>query len=197
MGGMHNMFGDLISNTMAEEPQARALASMMLSASLTCTQELASYIDETMLQLTKRTGYTEQKAFSLVTQVVRRFFLDLQKVRAQVYASMNVDDATRVCGWMLYGALKTHDIMDEYLRARFRNHPSVSSEYIKFMSTNSGFELVKGIQEKVDELTKQYSQSTKDVLAAKKAADTANGTVDSLKKEINELKRLMAKKADK
>ncbi|KAL7569775.1 hypothetical protein ACA910_005717 [Epithemia clementina (nom. ined.)] len=70
MGGMHNMFGDLISNTMAEEPQARALASMMLYASLTCTQELVSYIDESMLQLTKCTGYTEQKAFSLVTQVV-------------------------------------------------------------------------------------------------------------------------------
>ncbi|KAL7564645.1 hypothetical protein ACA910_009332 [Epithemia clementina (nom. ined.)] len=48
---MHGMFGDLISNTMGNEPQARALEATMLSASLTCTQELVDYIDETMMEL--------------------------------------------------------------------------------------------------------------------------------------------------
>ncbi|KAL7561077.1 hypothetical protein ACA910_020391 [Epithemia clementina (nom. ined.)] len=91
---------------MGDEPQAHALAATMLSASLTCTQELVNYINETMMQLSNQTGYMEPKAFSLVTQVVHCFFLELYKVQAQVYASMNMDDLAEVCAWMLYSTIK-------------------------------------------------------------------------------------------
>ena len=90
---------------------------------------------------------------------------------------------------MLYGVLRTHDIMTEYSQARFKNHPSVSSEYIQFLSTNSGFESLKTLEDKVDHHKQTLGQITKDCQAAKKAAETANSTVDTLKKELQELKR--------
>ena len=152
LGNMHGMFGEQISVTMANEPEARSLAMSMLSMSVGCCRELINYFDETMNELTTKSKFTKKKAFSLVTQVVRRFFIDLYKVRAQIYSSLSTSDSAGQCAWILYGTLRTHDVMAEYSKARFKNHPSVSSEYIRFLSTNSGFESLKTLEEKVEQM---------------------------------------------
>ena len=189
IGTMHSMFGEQIAITMSGEPEARALATSMLSVSIGCCRELINYFDETMNELTMKSKFTTRKAFSLVTQVVRRFFMDLYKVRAQVYSSISTSDQSGQCAWVLYGVLRTHDVMAEYSTARFKNHPSVSSEYIRFLSTNSGFESLKTLEDKVDSMKQTMQVTVKDCQAAKKAADTANSTVDSVKKDVAELKK--------
>ena len=189
LASMVSMFGEQIATTMEHEPEARALALSMLSVSVTCCRELVTYFDDTMSELTLKSKFTTKKAFSLVTQVVRRFFMDLYKVRAQVYSSLSTADNTGQCAWILYGVLRSHDVMSEYTKARFKNHPSVSSEYIRFLSTNSGFESLKTLEDRVDELKRVSVQTVKDCTAAKKAADTASSVVDSVKKDVGELKK--------
>ena len=127
LGNMNSMFGEQIATTMANEPEARSLALSMLSVSVGCCRELVTYFDETMNELTIKSKFTTRKAFSLVTQVVRRFFMDLYKVRAQVYSSLSTTDSAGQCAWILYGVLRTHNVMSDYVKARFKNHPSVSS----------------------------------------------------------------------
>ena len=119
IGNMQSMFGEQIAITMSGEPEAHALATSMLSVSIGCCRELVNYFDETMNELTMKSKFTTRKAFSLVTQVVRRFFLDLYKVRAQVYSSISTSDQSGQCAWILYGVLRTHDVMAEYSTARF------------------------------------------------------------------------------
>ena len=189
LGNMNSMFGEQIATTMANEPEARSLALSMLSVSVGCCRELVTYFDETMNELTIKSKFTTRKAFSLVTQVVRRFFMDLYKVRAQVYSSLSTTDSAGQCAWILYGVLRTHDVMSDYVKARFKNHPSVSSEYIRFLSTNSGFESLKTLEDQVESLKRTSAQLVKDVTSAKKASDTASSTVDSVKKDVNELKK--------
>ena len=121
IGNMQSMFGEQIAITMSGEPEARALANSMLSVSIGCCRELVNYFDETMNELTMKSKFTTRKAFSLVTQVVRRFFLDLYKVRAQVYSSISTSDQSGQCAWILYGVLRTHNVMAEYSTARFKN----------------------------------------------------------------------------
>ena len=152
LGSMHSMFGEQITIVMENEPEARSLAMSMLSMSIGCCREMINYFDETMNELTTKSKFTKKKAFSLVTQVIRRFFIDLYKVRAQIYSSLSTSDAAGQCAWILYGTLRTHDVMTEYSKARFKNHPSVSSEYIRFLSTNSGFESLKTLEDKVEQL---------------------------------------------
>ena len=189
LGNMNSMFGEQIATTMANEPEARSLALSMLSVSVGCCRELVTYFDETMNELTIKSKFTTRKAFSLVTQVVRRFFMDLYKVRAQVYSSLSTTDSAGQCAWILYGVLRTHDVMSDYVKARFKNHPSVSSEYIRFLSTNSGFESLKTLEDQVESLKRTSAQLVKDVTSAKKASDTASSTVDSVKKDVTELKK--------
>ena len=189
LGNMNSMFGEQIATTMSAEPEARALALSMLSVSVGCCRELVTYFDETMNELTIKSKFTTRKAFSLVTQVVRRFFMDLYKVRAQVYSSLSTTDSAGQCAWILYGVLRTHDVMTEYVKARFKNHPSVSSEYIRFLSTNSGFESLKTLEDQVDSLKKTSCQLVKDVTAAKKASDTASSSINTVKKDVTELKK--------
>jgi len=38
---------------------------------------------------------------------------------------------------VLWGAFQTHKVMEEYTRYGIENHPSISSEYVKFLVTNS------------------------------------------------------------
>ena len=102
MGNMQSMFGEQIAITMAGEPEARSLAMSMLSVSLGCCRELINYFDETMNELTMKSKFTTRKAFSLVTQVIRRFLADLYKVRAQVYSSISTSDQGAQCAWILY-----------------------------------------------------------------------------------------------
>ena len=189
LGNMNSMFGEQIATTMSAEPEARALALSMLSVSVGCCRELVTYFDETMNELTIKPKFATRKAFSLVTQVVRRFFMDLYKVRAQVYSSLSTTDSAGQCAWILYGVLRTHDVMAEYVKARFKNHPSVSSEYIRFLSTNSGFESLKTLEDQVESLKKTSCQLVKDVTAAKKASDTASSSIDTVKKDVSELKK--------
>ena len=115
--------------------------------------------------------------------------MDLYKVRAQVYSSLLTTDSAGQCAWILYGVLRTHDVMSDYVKARFKNHPSVSSEYIRFLSTNSGFESLKTLEDQVESLKRTSAQLVKDVTSAKKASDTASSTVDSVKKDVTELKK--------
>jgi hypothetical protein len=39
---------------------------------------------------------------------------------------------------VLYTMLRTHDLVDESVQAEIKNHPIISSEYVKFLATHSG-----------------------------------------------------------
>jgi hypothetical protein len=40
---------------------------------------------------------------------------------------------------VLYAMIWVHDVMDEYLKIEIENHPSISSEYVKFLASHASF----------------------------------------------------------
>ena len=71
------------------------------------------------------------------------------------------------CAQVMLAVFRTHDIMAVYVAHKFENHPSVSTEYVKFLAINSGG------SEKVGKLEEL-------VVVATKKADVASSRVANL-----------------
>jgi hypothetical protein len=58
-------------------------------------------------------------------------------------------DRVVICTTLLWSAFKTHDAMAAFENANFEDHPSISSEYVKFLAMNSGFEALEVVSNKM------------------------------------------------
>jgi hypothetical protein len=53
--------------------------------------------------------------------------------------------------------LKAHDVMAEFSNFEIKNHPSVSSEYVKFLASQASFKDTQSLKKKIELLKKQDS----------------------------------------
>jgi methyl coenzyme M reductase beta subunit len=73
--------------------------------------------------------------------------------------------------------------MAAFEASNFEDHPSIASEYVKFLATNSGLEVVSKMEEEVVHMKKQVKELEKSVALSVVRADKALSAVDVLKKE--------------
>jgi hypothetical protein len=56
--------------------------------------------------------------------------------------------------------LKVHDVMAEYLKLEIKNHPSVSSEYVKFLASHASFKDVQVLKKRLETMEKEVKTSS-------------------------------------
>ncbi|KAL7566516.1 hypothetical protein ACA910_006426 [Epithemia clementina (nom. ined.)] len=88
-----------------------------------------------------------------------------------------------VWAWVFWGVFKTQDVMQEYMDAQFQDHPSVSSEYIKFLAVNSGTENVKILEDKFQVLQDKQAWVMEQLKKATSKADSASNLVNTQKRK--------------
>jgi hypothetical protein len=116
--------------------QGRMLALSCLSNSELFIAGLAEYISNVYDEL-KHGGYDSKGAWILTCKLVRRIFDQIYNVRASAKdAKFRGADST-TSAMVLFATLKAHDVMREFVDANFENHPSIASEYVKFLTRNS------------------------------------------------------------
>jgi hypothetical protein len=95
-----------------------------------------------------------------------------------------------ICAAILWGVFQTHDVMDSYESSNFEDHPSMASEYVKFLlATNSGFEAVEVLESTVVRLEKENSEMKRGLTEAKRKADVAGSAADRAEKAVSELSK--------
>jgi hypothetical protein len=167
-----------ISNTFDVESTAHWIASKCLTASVSFLNQLFACVESIYKRLFNFSKFTTEQAWSLTTQVLDRILADLYMPKDNIVHSL-VTKYTRVtCAQVLLAAFKTHDIMGVYVSHKFENHPSVSTEYVKFLATNSGSDKVVKLGESVDSIKEEAK-------AAGKKADIASSKCADLSKELN------------
>jgi len=87
--------------------------------------------------------------------------------------------------------------MTEFEDANFEDHPAVSSEYIKFLATNSGFDMIVDLERDVTALKSEAKDNERRMNLVVKKADTASTATDANKRSITELSKRIDKKQDK
>ncbi|KAL7574601.1 hypothetical protein ACA910_002956 [Epithemia clementina (nom. ined.)] len=140
-----------------------------------------------MEDLVGNSDFDERKAWSLTTQIVARIFSDMHEVRRTISTSLKPNDPDSVCAWVLWGVFKTQDVMQQYMDAQFQDHPSVSSEYVKFLAVDLGTETVKKLEDKCQILQDKQAVLMEQLKKATSKADSASNLVDTQKKKIEEL----------
>ena len=139
-----------IEQTLEVGSKGHWIATKCLAASVTFLTQLFGCVDTIYKRLFNFSKFTTEQAWSLTTQVLDRILADLFVPKDNILQSITNRSPEKTCAHVLLSAFKTHDIMATYVSYKFENHPSVSTEYVKFLATNSGSEKVEEAKKKAD-----------------------------------------------
>ena len=153
----------------------------MLSDTLNFITALCEFISETFRNLALA-GFTGAEGWQLVSKLVHRVFAkDCHLKRGAVREILDVSDSKVLGTGILWATFATHEVMREYMKHGIENHPSIASEYVRFLVANSGLAKMEKIEKRMLALEKENEQLKKDVAHADKAAKTAANKADETK----------------
>ena len=149
---------------------------------------LLNFISDTHQDLTD-TDFSDDASWQLVTQLVNNIFNDdMNKVRCFFRKSMNTHSKEDMAAAVLVGTFQTHRVMEEYMKYGIDNHTSISSEYVKFLMTNSSSRgETSGGGDKLDGLEERMTEVEKVAKGVKSSAGSAYNAVDQLKKKVEKI----------
>jgi hypothetical protein len=145
-----------------------------------------TYLDTTYEHLHSEVGFTSARAWALTTQLGNRIFSDLHSVRVGTTKAMGKGPES-ICPAILWSVYRTHDKMAGFEDANFENHPSIASEFVKFLATNTGIEGMAVLQEEVVTLKLKVKESEKQATLSVGKADKASSVADVAKKATESL----------
>ena len=163
------------------------LATTCLSKSLIFVDGFCKYLSKTYTHL-KHAKFSEKKAWSLTTALGERICQEVHKERGALLRSIKVkkDKASQdnLAVLMIWATLRSHEIMADYSRLEFKDHPTIASEYVKFLATNSGFEVVTQLETKLESANKEIASLKKDLASCKGTLDKVSSKVDETSKSL-------------
>jgi len=180
MEGIRFRIDSLIMQRLIRFPEAASLAKQLLSDTITFITSLLSFVSTTYyLQLTNA-GYPDESAWNLVSKLVSRMFAtdcyhDKRGIASELLDS---DDHRSMAVGILWATFATHNIMQEYLKFGFADHPSVSGEYTRFLVANAGIAKISSAEKSIVKLQGLIAGLEKKLEVADKKATTASSRAD-------------------
>ena len=168
---------------------ARTIATMSLTNTVTFITQLLSAIDTIYEKLTVMSKFSKEQAWCLSVQILDRFMEDLFVPKDGVLDAMSINDPFSVCAHLVWAAFKTQDIMATYVDHNFENHPAISTEYVKFLATNSGSDRLDRLSNQFEGLSEKTNRTADDAKKAGSKADAANTKLTELLKEVAALSK--------
>ena len=169
----HYQFGSEMYNVMKH----------CLGRTSTWLMDLLKFIQDNQESYTG-SQFSPKTAWALNSKLVKRIFGDLGAGRAGIRNSFKIGNTRSIALQCIWGSMKTHQVMEEYRKFHFKNHPSMSSEHIKFIATNMGLESITRLETRCDAMEKEVKAMSKSVQEALNASKTAtNKITDFLKKQ--------------
>jgi hypothetical protein len=92
---------------------------------------------------------------------------------------------------IFWAVIRSHNVMEGFKNNSFKNDPTVSAAYVKFLIMNTGMDIVAQLSKKLAVVEEKVNPMVKDVkVAAAKASNAANNismlskTVDGLVQKV-------------
>ena len=170
------------------DSQAVSLAVTMLAQSSSFLHELCNYVTLTLAEL-NTSGYEKADVWYLMSKILYRMFaIEFNKVRSAVSEGLDVDRKDELSSRktlarrVLWGVLQTHIKMREFIKVGFKNHHTVSSEYVRFLIQKSNIGKVAKLENKVAVVESRVSEVEVAAREAKRKGETALNRADEAKK---------------
>ena len=113
--------------------KAQILAQDLLVDSFTMSETLYSFISSSYEDTMHSGRFESEQAWALTCSFVKRIFTEIGYARVVARDGINVNNPWRTAGIFVFATLKAHVIMNEFMRLSIRDHPSISSEMVKFV----------------------------------------------------------------
>ena len=173
----------------AENQAARYVAMVCLTASVTAITGLVGAVDAIYKKLYRESKFSSESAWCLTMQILDKICEELNIPKARVLLLETLDDTESMCDHILWAAFKSLDVMGVYVAHHFQNHPSMSTEFIRFLATNSGSEKIDQLVEQTAALKECVTKALNDTKVASQKADTATNKVADLVRELATITR--------
>lgn len=187
---------ELLLDELSSGTLAYIVAVEALEKSITWIGAFNTYLDTTYEHLHVEVGFTSARAWALTTQLGNRIFSDLHSVRVGTLKALKGGPVS-ICPAILWSVFRTHDKMAGFEDANFENHPSIASEFVKFLATNTGIEGMAVLEENVSTLKTKVKDLEKQLSTISAKADKASTNADVAKKATEVLTKQVDKLAAK
>jgi hypothetical protein len=92
----------------------------------------------------------------------------------------NLSNATTV----LWASFQMHNGIAEYLTLKFKNHPSILSEYVKFLASNLIIEALGQLMDGLKQMGTEVKEVVRNILSAMKGGLTTCNKVEKVKTKL-------------
>jgi hypothetical protein len=110
-----------LANQLTTDPAIPRLSLGLCSDSVNFIQRLVGFIDSIYVEYKASPFFAEARLWELCVSYLEQVFEDLRAARCLIQDASENDTAI-----LLWGILKSHEVMEEYLRHDFKKHPSLN-----------------------------------------------------------------------
>jgi hypothetical protein len=181
-----------IDETLLRDSLSYAVANMALTDAVSWLEGFIVFIDDYHRDLTKA-RFGTKKAWHVTTRLGRRMLLELASPRNGVQNSFQTGKNDQICERIFWSVIKSHDVMARYKRHNYKDDPTVSSELVKFLAVNTGYEALDLLVGKMSTMESDVSTLKKELAASVKASSAAGNKADEVKKAFDLLLKRVVK----
>lgn len=132
--------------------EAQDLAQQCLNQSVRFVTDLSAFITRFYMELLASKTFSEAQCWSLICRCVKRCFNDMADARVTAKDVLDSSDALQTATQYLWATLRTHQFMDDYVKANFEDHPSFASVITRFVTNNNIQSDIKLVESRLDKL---------------------------------------------
>ena len=112
---------------------AQILAKDMLMDSFAMSDALYNFIISSYEDTMNAGKFDNKQAWTLTCSFVKRIFQELSYERVMARDGIHVDEPWSTSANFLFATMKAHRVMSEFMKLSIKDHPSISSEMVKFV----------------------------------------------------------------
>jgi hypothetical protein len=163
--------------------ELHTLANLALESSAAFVMSMVSFIEENR-ESYALSSYPDAMQWSLNTRLSYRVWKEIYTPCSGLMEKVEPNDLQSTAATVIYHVLLTIDLQESFRKVGIKNHSVVSSEYVKFLSTNTGYDSIAKLQSTMVKLEDQNKVLTVTVREASASAKTASTTCGELKKKV-------------
>ena len=175
---VYTQLADQIQNTFeAFTSPARTLALECLQRAIQFVNELSNYITRFHAELINSGSFTPEQCWQLVSRCIKRCFHDMGAIRVTAKDGRLEDDPIKTATTYIWGTLRTHTVMQEYIKYNFEDHPAFASVITRFVTNNNYQSNIRSLADKVE-------KQDKAIIALGKRVDTLYNRMSNVEKKV-------------
>jgi len=184
----------VIRHRLVNHPEASALARELLADTIAFLTEFSEFISSTFRTL-KLAGFEKNSAWNLVSKLIHRILaVDCFLKRGISFELLDAKEHKALAVSVLWGTFGTHQVLRGYQRHSIENHPSMASEYVRFLVAHTDGTKMAVLEQRAKTLEAACKKSDgevrrleKEVEGQKRSITTANNKIDDLQKAVKKL----------